>query len=62
MAKVEVVNQVNTKKTLVRVLVYAALTYLFASIAIDRGLIWYVPFFLFAYLALKNLYSLVSRK
>lgn len=62
MAKVEIVKTTNFRNNIIMFLVWAGLAYLFASIAIDRGLIWYAPFFGFLYLAVKKAIDLAKKR
>ncbi|MDQ2973647.1 MAG: hypothetical protein M3Q79_04180 [bacterium] len=62
MAKVEIKQVNNTQKNLVIFVVGVIVSYALASIAIDRGMIWYFPTFAVMYLTLRSLYKLILRK
>ncbi|MDQ3093619.1 MAG: hypothetical protein M3Q70_00370 [bacterium] len=62
MAKVEIKQESNVQKNLVIFVVGAIVSYALASIAIDRGMIWYFPTFAAIYITLRALYKLIRRK
>ncbi len=61
MAKVEI-KKGSPKSSPLKLIIYVLATYVFATVAIDRGLVWYFPLFIFLGLTLREVWRFSHKK